>query len=158
LACVHQISFVPNKKTLAHFGKSASLHGESCIEMSALSSSRRLSAHNRRRNGGGFWNTLSRVLVGLVVMGGVVVLGLYIYPEISKRAELARTLEEKQAALEAELALQREREHERFLLENDPEYIEAIARDRLDLMKEGETIIRLDPAPGSPTARQAGKP
>ena len=31
------------------------------------------------------------------------------------------------------------------LLKTDPAYLETIARDRLDLMKEGETIFRLEP-------------
>jgi len=31
------------------------------------------------------------------------------------------------------------------LLKTDPVYLETIARDRLDLMKEGETIFRLEP-------------
>ena len=30
------------------------------------------------------------------------------------------------------------------LLKTDPTYLETIARDRLDLMKEGETIFRLE--------------
>ena len=32
------------------------------------------------------------------------------------------------------------------LLKTDPTYLETMARDRLDLMKEGETIFRLEPA------------
>jgi cell division protein FtsB len=35
------------------------------------------------------------------------------------------------------------------LLKTDPVYLETIARDRLDLMKEGETIFRLEP-PAAP--------
>jgi len=31
-------------------------------------------------------------------------------------------------------------------LKTDPNYLETVARDRLDLMKEGETIFRLEPA------------
>ncbi|MEY2504477.1 MAG: Septum formation initiator, partial [Verrucomicrobiota bacterium] len=33
------------------------------------------------------------------------------------------------------------------LLKTDPTYLETIARDRLDLMKEGETIFRLEQPP-----------
>jgi cell division protein FtsB len=32
------------------------------------------------------------------------------------------------------------------LLTTDREYLETIARDKLDLMKEGEVIFRLEPA------------
>jgi cell division protein FtsB len=38
--------------------------------------------------------------------------------------------------------LSQAREQEIHLLETDREYLEMIARDRLDLMKEGETIFR----------------
>ena len=45
------------------------------------------------------------------------------------------------------------------LLKTDPTYLETVARDRLDLMKEGETIFRLEsprtskPTPGNSTRR-----
>jgi cell division protein FtsB len=58
-----------------------------------------------------------------------------------------------------ELKLQVEREEQRLnranreaeLLKRDPEYISLIARDRLDLMKEGEHVFRLDPAKPDPS-------
>jgi len=40
------------------------------------------------------------------------------------------------------------------LLKTDVTYLETIARDRLDLMKEGETIFRLEPAPGGNAKRE----
>jgi cell division protein FtsB len=43
------------------------------------------------------------------------------------------------------------------LLKSDPTYLETIARDKLDLMKEGETIFRLEPRRpevGLPVKRQ----
>jgi len=33
------------------------------------------------------------------------------------------------------------------LLKTDPTYLETITRDRLDMMKEGETIFRLETGP-----------
>jgi hypothetical protein len=33
------------------------------------------------------------------------------------------------------------------LLQNDPSYTELLARDKLDLMKPGETIFRIEPGP-----------
>jgi cell division protein FtsB len=38
------------------------------------------------------------------------------------------------------------RQREVHLLKNDSEYVEIIARDRIGVMKEGETIYRLDTA------------
>ena len=39
-----------------------------------------------------------------------------------------------------------EHEQEVKLLQNDPQYLEIIAREKLDLMKPGETIFRLGSA------------
>jgi cell division protein FtsB len=36
------------------------------------------------------------------------------------------------------------------LLQNDPTYLENIARDKLDLMQPGETIFRLDGRTATP--------
>lgn len=41
------------------------------------------------------------------------------------------------------------RERELYLIQHDREYLELIARDRLDLMKPNETIFRLGPARNS---------
>jgi cell division protein FtsB len=57
-----------------------------------------------------------------------------------------------QQELTAQQALRKQREREVYLLENDKEYIETIARDKLDMMKDGETIFRLDPSKGVPPA------
>ena len=63
------------------------------------------------------------------------------------------------------------REHSRYereigWLQNDPEYLAVIARDKLDLMKDGETILRVEPpktsappeAPAAPTAPHHAAP
>ena len=42
------------------------------------------------------------------------------------------------------------------LLKTDPGYLETIARDRLDLMKEGETIFRLEQPPRNGSRLRAG--
>jgi cell division protein FtsB len=71
---------------------------------------------------------------------------------------MAVDLERKTAELANEQLLRKQREREKFLLENDPEYIETIARDRLDLMKEGETIFRLDGPTAQPVPDAAPVP
>ena len=82
--------------------------------------------------------------MGLIVLALLFFAGLAFYPEWVKRNELARQLEEEKAKLNAEVLLQKKREREVTLLQTDPGYVEIIARDKLGVMKEGETIIRLD--------------
>jgi len=105
------------------------------------------------------WHLINKLLVGAIVL---VVCGfgaLTFHPEWTRRNELATQLEAEQAKFAAEQLLQKQRAREVHLLQNDPEYVEMIARDKLGVMKEGETIFRLD-APKSPEpapARAAAK-
>ena len=92
-----------------------------------------------------FWNALNRVLLALVIAGGIAGIVLWFYPEVARRDQMARNLLEDKEELIAQQSLRKQREREVYLLENDKEYIETIARDKLDMMKEGETIFRLDP-------------
>lgn len=90
------------------------------------------------------WHHLNRLLMVLIVFAGVLFIGLMLYPEWKHRNQLSQKLEEEQAKLRAEQLLQKKREREVDLLQTDPGYIETIARDKLGVMKEGETIFRLD--------------
>jgi cell division protein FtsB len=105
-------------------------------------------AEARRTSDPSFWNALNRVLLTLVIVGSVASLVLWFYPELVRRDQMARNLLSEREQLLAEQNLRKHREREVYLLENDKEYIETIARDKLDMMKEGETIFRLDASKG----------
>jgi cell division protein FtsB len=98
----------------------------------------------RRRRDPAFWHALNRILFALVVIAGIAGVILWFYPEITRRDEMAANLEAEKQKLAGEQLLRKQREREVYLLENDKAYIETIARDKLDMMKEGETIFRLD--------------
>ena len=99
----------------------------------------------------GFWKALNRVLAALIVLALVAIVVFSFSPELIRRKSMTSALNEKKAEMAALQLLQKKREREVFLLENDIFYIETLARDKLDLMKEGETIFRLeiDPPPNS---------
>lgn len=100
----------------------------------------------RRRSGAGFWRALNTILVVLVALGLLAVVVVQFYPQIEYRNKMVRELDQKKHDLAAEEQVNKQRTREVYLLENDKQYIETIARDKLDMMKEGETIYRLDPA------------
>jgi cell division protein FtsB len=105
-----------------------------------------------RRKDSTFLKAINRVLMFLTFVGAICIVALWFYPELKRRDAMVKNLEEKQAVLATEEARNRQQTREVYLLENDREYIETIARDRLDMMKEGETIFRLD----SSKAQKAG--
>ncbi|HEY5741772.1 MAG TPA: septum formation initiator family protein [Terrimicrobiaceae bacterium] len=105
-------------------------------------------AEARRRSDPSFWNALNRVLFALIIVCGAAGVVLWFYPEVVRRDQMAENLLRDQQELLSLQSLRKHREREVYLLENDKEYIETIARDKLDMMKEGETIFRLDPSKG----------
>ncbi|MDQ3621577.1 MAG: septum formation initiator family protein [Verrucomicrobiota bacterium] len=78
-------------------------------------------------------------------------IGFSFLPEVKKRKEHETRIEELKTEIENQRMLLARHRREEFLLNNDPEYVGLIARDRLDLMKEGETIYRLDPPKMDPS-------
>ena len=98
----------------------------------------------KQRRNPAVWHYLNRFLTVLIVLAGVLFIGLSLYPEWRRRNQLSSKLEEEQTRLRAEQLLQKKREREVDLLQNDHGYVETIARDKLGVMKEGETIFRLD--------------
>ena len=104
----------------------------------------RSSLDKRRRKDPSFWKAINRVLLVFVALGVAVIVIFWFYPELARRNEMSRKLDQDKQALTAEQHLSKQREREVFLLQNDRGYIETIARDKLDMMKEGETIFRFD--------------
>lgn len=106
----------------------------------------RSSGDYRRQKEPTFWLVINRILLVLVSVGLLAIVILWFYPELERRNEMAANLDKQEEDLSREQLLRKQREREIYLLQNDKEYIETIARDKLDLMKEGETIFRLDPS------------
>lgn len=115
--------------------------------MTAVGNGDHLAERRRRRRldrEAAAWLMLSRVMGALVILALLVATYFWFIPEVQEKERLGKVLQSKFAELERERLLGRQRERERQLLQNDPEYIETVARDRLDLMKDGETIFRMD--------------
>jgi cell division protein FtsB len=100
----------------------------------------------RARREATVWQRLNRVLrVLLVIAVWLVIMSLFVPPY--KKLNQSRTgIDNLQAQVNEQKTLLARQTREINLLKTDPTYLETIARDRLDLMKEGETIFRLGPA------------
>jgi cell division protein FtsB len=99
----------------------------------------------RSRPSGGIWHSLNRFVFTLIVLSSAVPIGYSFLPEVQKRKEQDLRVEELKAEIEKQRMTLARYQREENLLKHDPEYVGLIARDRLDMMKAGETIYRLDP-------------
>lgn len=105
----------------------------------------------RARRDATVWQRLNRVLLVLLVLAVWLAIVSLFVPPYKKLTHSRAEIENLQAQVNEQKGLLARQTREVDLLKTNTTYLETIARDRLDLMKEGETIFRLE-------APQAGKP
>ena len=98
----------------------------------------------RERREATVWQRLNRVLRILLFLAlWLIVVSLFV-PPYNKLKRSRGDIERLQSLVTEQKVLLARQTREVNLLKTDPTYLETIARDRLDLMKEGETIFRLE--------------
>jgi cell division protein FtsB len=100
----------------------------------------------RRHRQSEFLRNAVRVMWSLIAAVVLLLAGFTFYPEWTRLSDMKKDLASQKAKLEELKKATEGRELEVQLLQNDPHYLEMIARERLDMMKEGETIFRLSSA------------
>jgi cell division protein FtsB len=93
------------------------------------------------------WHKLNSILVALIAFTVVTLIACAFVPELKDAQEQDDRVDQLNAQIAKQQALLTEHTREVSLLTNDPTYIETVARDRLDMMKPGETIFRIDATP-----------
>lgn len=101
----------------------------------------------RKRRETDFWRAVNSGLFFLCLLGAVVVTALAFVPELRRIQEMRANLAGLQKELSSQQLLLRQQQRQEKWLHDDPAYVEILARDRLGVMKEGETIFRFDEAP-----------
>ena len=111
----------------------------------------------KKRRQAVFWHRINRIVFVLILVTVCGLIFLSFYPQLRRLQDLRQNTARLKQDLAKKEQLLREKTDEIQLLKNDPEYLETIARDRLDMMKEGETIYRLD-GKTAPPAPKSTKP
>jgi len=111
----------------------------------------------KRQSGGNIWATLVHITQAITVIVLLSGLMLFFYPVIQKTHRLQTDKAKIQSAIvkaqEQQQQLQLETEH----MKSDPAYVEHIARDKLNMGRPGETIIRFDPYQTAPADSRSVK-
>lgn len=103
----------------------------------------------RARREATVWQRLNSILRVLLVLAIVLVIVSLFLPQAKKLSQSRTEIENLQTQVNEQKILLARQTREVNLLKTDPSYLETMARDRLDLMKEGETIFRLEQPPAS---------
>ncbi len=92
---------------------------------------------------------LTKILYLLIFVAALILLICWFLPLVREQQRQQHALQALKQQVEQEKLTYNKQTKKLTLLQNDPAYIELLARDKLDLMKPGETIFRMDPAPGN---------
>ena len=103
----------------------------------------------RERREATVWQRLNSILRVLLVVAVVLVIVSLFLPPYKKLTQSRGEIENLQSQVNDQKMLLARQTREVNLLRTDPTYLETMARDRLDLMKEGETIFRIEPPPAA---------
>lgn len=103
----------------------------------------------RARREATVWQRLNSILRVLLVLAIALVIVSLFLPQTKKLSQSRTEIENLQAQVNEQKILLARQTREVNLLKTDSSYLETMARDRLDLMKEGETIFRLEQLPAA---------
>ena len=98
----------------------------------------------RARREATVWQRLNRILRVLLVLAVWLVIVSLFVPPYKKLMQSRAEIDALQQQVNEQQTLLSRQTREVTLLKTDATYLETIARDRLDLMKGGETIFRLE--------------
>jgi len=104
----------------------------------------------RARREASVWRRLNRILLVLLIIAIWLVIVSLFLPPYKKLTRSRAEIDDLQQQMNEQQNLLARQTREVNLLKTDVTYLETIARDRLDLMKEGETIFRLETARAKP--------
>ncbi len=90
------------------------------------------------------WASLNLAVAMAIVLLVVTTLAIRYLPETARRNEMQAQILDLEAKLVERKAVLQRHEREERLLRTNPEYLSLIARDRLDLKEEGETLFRFE--------------
>jgi cell division protein FtsB len=103
----------------------------------------------RARREATVWQRLNSVLRVLLTVAVVLVIVSLFLPLYKKRGQSQNEIDNLQNQVNEQKTLLARQTREVNLLKTDPTYLETMARDKLDLMKDGETIFRIEPPPAA---------
>jgi cell division protein FtsB len=98
----------------------------------------------RARREATIWQRMNHILRVLLFLAVWLLIVSFFLPPYKRLNQSRAEIEQLQSQLNQEKVTLARNTKEVTLLKSDPTFLETIARDKLDLMKEGETIFRLE--------------
>jgi cell division protein FtsB len=95
----------------------------------------------------GIWDTLTRMVIFLLFMAGILLLAVWYLPLIKQNQRMRSEILRLDTRIRDEEETGRKLRSSIDALRYDPRAVERLARERLGWAKPGEVIIRFEPPP-----------
>src|SRR5262245_31550052 len=92
----------------------------------------------------GIWSRLSRVVIFLLLVAGLIGVAVWYHPLIKHNEALRKRIFDLEAQVQREEQENRKLETAIKAMQTDPRTVERAAREKLNWAKPGETVIRFD--------------
>ena len=93
----------------------------------------------------GIWDKLTRVVIFLLCLAGLLLVAVWYYPVIRTNERLRQNILALDNRIRAEEEISRQLKNSIDSLRSDPRAVERLARETLGYAKPGETVIRFEP-------------
>ena len=90
------------------------------------------------------WDKLTRVVIGLCLLAGLVAIGVWYLPLIRQNEAMRKEVLRLDVEVAKEAETRRQLNASVDALNNDPKAVERLARESMGLAKPGETVIRFE--------------
>ena len=90
------------------------------------------------------WDKLTRVVIGLCLLAGLVAIGVWYLPLIRQNEAMRKEVLRLDVEVTKEAETRRQLNASVDALNNDPKAVERLARESMGLAKPGETVIRFE--------------
>ena len=91
------------------------------------------------------WQRINRLLWVVIVLTVVALIIGAFMPQLDKMRDERRKNEDLQTSINQQKKINNRLQNQAVWLVNDPDYLAIYARDKRNMMKEGETILIIDP-------------
>lgn len=101
---------------------------------------------------GSIWDQLTRVVLGLLCVAGVLAIALWYWPLIRQNERMRVELQRLEAEVEKERATSRSLQEALNTLVNDPREVERLGRETLGYARTGEVVIYFEAPATNPAS------
>ncbi len=102
----------------------------------------------------GIWETLTRLVIFLLFVAGILLVAVWYLPLIKQNQRMRGEILRLDSLIQTQEETSRQLRAARDALTHDPKAVERLARERLGYAKPGEIMLRFEPPPNTNTARR----